>query len=57
MKQYASQVFARKVLLSLVLLLSPALGSTETYSYGAPLWAAYEGWTENPDGSTNYVLG
>ncbi|MFL2553226.1 MAG: hypothetical protein ACJ0S4_00815 [Candidatus Rariloculaceae bacterium] len=57
MKQYASQLFAREVLLSLVLLLSPALGSTETYRYGAPLWAAYEGWTENPDGSTNYVFG
>ena len=57
MKQYASQVFVRKVLLSLVLVLSPALGSTETYSSGAPLWAAYEGWTENPDGSTNYVFG
>ena len=57
MKQYVSQLFVRKVLLSLVLLLSPALGSTETYSSGAPLWAAYEGWTENPDGSTNYVFG
>jgi len=57
MKQYVSQLFVRKLLLSLVLLLSPALGSTETYSYGAPLWAAFEGWTENPDGSTNYVFG
>ena len=57
MKQYVSQLFVRKVLLSLVLLLSPALGSTETYSSGAPLWAADEGWTENPDGSTNYVFG
>ena len=25
--------------------------------HGAPLWAAFEGWTENSDGSTNYVFG
>ena len=48
----------QKVVLGLVLILSPALASTEeTYQHGAPLWAAYEGWTENPDGSTNYVFG
>ncbi|MFL2554173.1 MAG: hypothetical protein ACJ0S4_05720 [Candidatus Rariloculaceae bacterium] len=59
MKQYVSQLFARKVLLSLVLLLSAGLSSAteETFLHGAPLWAAYEGWTENPDGSTNYVFG
>ena len=54
---YTSRLFARKVVPGLVLLLSPALGSAETYLSGAPLWAAYEGWNENPDGSTNYVFG
>ena len=58
MKQYASRLFARKVLLSLIFLLSPALGSAqETITHGAPLWAAYEGWNENPDGSINYIFG
>ena len=59
MKQHISQLFARKALLMLVLILSAGLSSAteETYLHGAPLWAAYEGWTENPDGSINYVFG
>ena len=57
MKKFASRLFARKVLLILVFLLSPALGSAETYRYGAPLWAAYEGWNTNPDGSINFIFG
>lgn len=57
MKNYASRFFARQVVPGLVLLLSPALGSAETYLHGAPLWAAYEGWNTNPDGSTNYIFG
>ena len=58
MKQYAFRLFARKVLLSLVFVLSPVLGSAqETTTHGAPLWAAYEGWNENQDGSTNYIFG
>ena len=58
MKPYAFRLFARKVLISLVFLLSPVLGSAqETITHGAPLWAAYEGWNENPDGSTNYIFG
>ena len=58
MKKYASRLVARKVVLSLLLLLSLALGNAEeTRMKGAPLWAAYEGWNSNADGSTNYIFG
>lgn len=48
---------ARNLLLAVFLLFAPVMVSADTFLHGEPVWPAFEGWQENPDGTFSFLFG
>ena len=48
---------ASLVVAAALILVSPVRTGAQSYSSGQPVWAAYEGWEKNADGSFDFLFG